>query len=189
MPSNTASAFWRRLDTPGHDAAWLERTPDGWLLQGTAVFRSGDAPACLAYEVACDRSWATTWGVVRGRIGNARFAHEITRNDGGWAVDGVPVVGLGDLFDLDFGFTPATNLLQLRRIELSVGAAAEVPVAWFDGEGGSTELVRLPQHYERRREDTYWYESPTAGYAGKLLVAPDGFALLYPGLWEAASEA
>jgi uncharacterized protein len=188
IPTDTASALWRRLDTPGHDAAWLERTPDGWLLWGTAVFRGGDTPACLAYEVACDRSWATKRGAVRGRIGDALIAHEITRNDGGWVVDGVPVAGIEDLVDLDFGFTPATNLLQLRRVELAVGAAAEVPVAWFDGEGGPTELVRLPQRYERRREDTYWYESPTASYAGELVVGPDGFALRYPGLWEAVRE-
>jgi hypothetical protein len=188
MPTDTASALWRRVDTPGHDAAWLERTDEGWLLHGTAVFRRGDVPACLAYEVACDRLWTTKRGAVRGRIGDTRIAHEITRNDGGWAVDGAPVAGLEDLVDLDYGFTPATNLLQLRRVGLAVGAEAEVPVAWFDGEGESKELARLPQRYERRREDTYWYESPTANYAGELVIASDSFALRYPGLWEAERE-
>jgi hypothetical protein len=28
----------RRLDTPGHDAARLDRNEAGWRLQGTAVF-------------------------------------------------------------------------------------------------------------------------------------------------------
>ena len=188
MGHDRASALWRRLDTPGHDAAWLEHTPDGWLLWGTAVFRRGDAPASLAYEVVCDHSWVTIRGTVRGRRGDARVAVEITRNDRGWAVNGVPVAGLGDLVDLDLGFTPATNVLQLRRVRLAVGEAADVPVAWFDGENESHDLVRLPQRYERRSEVAYWYESPTAGYAAELIVGADGFARRYPGLWEATRE-
>jgi hypothetical protein len=188
MPTDTASALWQRLDTPGHDAAWLARSPDGWVLQGTAVFRRDDAPARLAYEVDSDPSWVTIRGSVRGRLGDVRVAHEITRNAGGWAVDGQPVAGLGDLVDLDFGFTPATNLLQLRRVGLAVGEAAEVDVAWFEGESESKALVRLPQRYERRSDETYWYASPTADYAGILVVGVDGFARRYPDLWEAEPE-
>ena len=33
-----ASAMWRRLDTPGHDAAHVTGTSDGWRLEGIAVF-------------------------------------------------------------------------------------------------------------------------------------------------------
>ena len=189
MPTETASALWQRLDSPGHDAAWLERSPDGWVLQGTAVFRRGDAPACLAYEVVCDPSWVTIRGSVRGRLGDDRVAHELTRNASGWAVDGEPVAGLGDLVDLDFGFTPATNLLQLRRVGLAIGEAVDVTVAWFEGESASKALVRLPQRYERRSEDTYWYESPTTDYTGELVVGADGFARRYPGLWEVVPKA
>jgi hypothetical protein len=42
MPDNPQSVFisalWRRLDTPGHDAAHVSRTDDGWRLDGAAVF-------------------------------------------------------------------------------------------------------------------------------------------------------
>ncbi len=189
MPTDTASALWQRLDTPGHDAAWLARSPDGWMLRGTAVFRHDDAPASLAYEVVCDPSWVTIRGSVRGRLGDVQVAHDITRNAGGWAVDGEPVAGLGDLVDLDFGFTPATNLLQLRRVGLAIGEAAEVDVAWFKGESESKALVRLPQRYERRGEDAYWYESPTSDYTGELVVGANGFARRYPCLWEEVPKA
>jgi hypothetical protein len=190
MPTDAASALWRRLDTPGHDAAWLQRTADGWLLAGTAVFRQGEDPACLAYEVACDDTWATRRGSIRGRIGQAAVAHEIARTADGWSVDGAPVPGLADLLDLDLGFTPATNLLQLRRVGLAVGEAVDVPVAWFAGELGSADphLVLLPQRYERRGEHAFGYEAPTAGYAGELVVGADGFVTRYPGLWEAVGK-
>ena len=49
------------------------------------------------------------------------------------------------------------------------------------------EAARLPQRYERRSATTYWYESPTAGYAELLELAPSGFVSRYPGLWEAVA--
>jgi hypothetical protein len=87
--------------------------------------------------------------------------------------------------DVDLGFTPATNLLQLRRIGLKIGEKAEVPVAWWDLD--SRELSLVQQSYERRAEQAYWYESPRFGYAAMLEVAPSGFVLEYPGLWTVES--
>ena len=182
MATTTTSAFWRRLDQPGHDAAWLERTGEGWLLHGAAVWREGDLPAWLAYEVTCDRAWATVRGEIRGRVGDDLVAYAIDRSTGVWTVNGRPVAGLDDLVDLDLGFTPATSLLQLRRVGLAIGEAADFSVAWCDGI--SERLMRLPQHYERRTANTYWYESPTVDYAAELVIGPDGFARRYPGLWE-----
>jgi hypothetical protein len=85
--------------------------------------------------------------------------------------------------DLDLGFTPATNLLQLGRLALTEGQAADAPVAWLDVSAGTLEV--LSQRYERRSATTYWYEAPGFGYAGLLEVAPTGFITRYPGLWEA----
>ena len=183
MTQAIASVFWRRLDQPGHDAAWLELTSAGWLLHGVAVFREGDLPAWLAYQVACDLTWATVRGEIRGRVGDNQVAFVIDRSAGGWTVNGTPVAGLDDVVDLDLGFTPATNMLQLRRVGLAVGEVADFSVAWCDGL--SERLERLPQHYERRTEDTYWYESPASGYTATLVVGPDDFVRDYPGLWEA----
>ena len=90
--------------------------------------------------------------------------------------------GLGDLLHLDFGFTPSTNLQQLRHADLAVGEEADIPAAWFDI--GEATLTRLPQHYRRTAEDLYHYDSPTAGYEAVLELAPNGFVRLYPELWE-----
>ena len=55
------------------------------------------------------------------------FVHEIRRDDAGWRLNGVRVEGLEHLVDLDYGFTPATNVLQLSRIALkprSIGGSS-----------------------------------------------------------------
>ena len=98
-------------------------------------------------------------------------------------LNGEAVAGVADCLDLDFGFTPATNLTQLRRIALPIGEAREVPVAWIDAT--TSELTRLPQHYARRSESTWWYQSPTAEYQALLEVGAGGFVSEYPGLWRA----
>ena len=178
------SILWRRLDAPGHDACHLEERETGWEIDGTAVFRDNGAPARLAYHVACDRSWRTRQGRVRGWLGKDAVDFQVERTTGGmWTLNGDVVPNLGGCVDLDLGFTPGTNLLQLRRIALGVGQAADVPVAWLDVSAGTLDV--LLQRYERRDEGTYWYEAPRFGYAAVLEVTPAGFITRYPGLWEA----
>lgn len=174
------------MDTFGHDACRLVQEDDGWRLQGAAVFRHEGVPASLAYELHCDGEWRTRHGVVCGWMGARPVDFRITRTaDGVWTFDGRLVPKLDECVDLDLGFTPATNLFQLRRIALAVGQAVDVPVAWLDVPVGN--LDRLHQRYERRTAETYWYEAPRFDYFALLQVSAVGFVEKYPTLWEAES--
>ena len=178
------SILWRRLDTPGHEACRLEGNDAGWRLDGTAVFRDAGTPAVLDYSLVCDLAWRTQRGDVQGWLGERFVELAIERTaEGGWTLNGAVVPGLERCVDLDFGFTPATNLPQLRRAALAPGQSADLPAAWLHVSAGT--LVVLPQRYERRTQTTYWYEAPSVGYADLLEVGPTGFIRLYPGLWEA----
>jgi hypothetical protein len=177
----TAFAAWRRLDRPGADAALLRPNAGGWLLQGAAAFEHELGPATVAYQVEVDARWETRRGTVSGFVGVNAVRREILRDHDGWRLDGRRVEGLKHLVDLDFGFTPATNLLQLSRIGLSPGQKAQVPVAWFDLD--SVSLIELPQTYERRGHARYWYTAPTVPYQALLEIAANGFVRSYPGLW------
>ena len=107
----------------------------------------------------------------------------MVRRDGVWALNGAVVPGLDRLVDLDLGFTPATNLLPLRRVPIADGETVELPAAWLDIDAGT--LTELAQTYQRRGERAYWYEAPRFGYQALLEFAPDGFVRRYPNLWEA----
>lgn len=173
-------AFWRTLYTPGHDVARLLEAEDGWRLSGTALWIQDDRPARLDYAVALTRDWITRSGRILGFVGDDQVDRRVLLTDGRWSLDGVEQPELDGLIHLDFGFTPATNLQQLRYADLAVGEGADIPAAWIDIEGG---LSRLPQTYRRTGEETYAYESPTSDYAETLVIAPDGFAREYPTLW------
>lgn len=169
---------------PGHDACRLERTRDGWCLRGTAVFSEDGTPASLDYSVACDRAWRAREGTVYGWIGAETVNYKIERaGEGRWLLNSVVVPNLDDCIDLDFGFTPATNLFQLRRIALAVGEEAAVPVAWLDAMSGT--LSRLDQRYTRQSETAYGYDAPRFNYSAILEVDDVRFARRYPELWEA----
>jgi uncharacterized protein len=179
-----ASVLWRRLDTPGHDACRLEQRATGWVLDGAAVFSEDGSPAWLTYRVAGDLAWRTQNGEVRGWLGGRAVEFIVSRTcEGLWTLNGTVVAHLDGCVDLDLGFTPATNLTQIRRSALAVGQAADVPVAWLDPSAGTLEV--LAQRYERRGETTYWYEAPKFDYAALLEVGPSGFIQRYPGLWDA----
>jgi hypothetical protein len=174
---------WRRVDTAGHDACRLEELADGWRLDGAAVFRLDHEPVRLAYRLTYDSSWRTREGTVSGWIGERDCELRITRTiDGRWTLNHDAKVDLEGCLDLDFGFTPATNLSQLRRIALEIGQAADLPVAWLDVAAGTVAV--LHQRYERRTTDAYWYQAPRFNYAAQLTVRSSGFVSAYPGLWE-----
>lgn len=179
------SILWRRLDAPGHDACRLVRAGEQWRLEGATVFRHGGVAAAAFYEIDCDADWRTRRGSVRGWIGSRAFDHRIDKAaDGPWTLDGRSVAALDHCRDLDLGFTPATNLTQLRRIALGIGRSADFAVAWLDLDSGRLEELR--QRYERISADEYRYDAPRFGYAATLRVDPSGFVLTYPGLWEAS---
>ena len=88
--------------------------------------------------------------------------------------------------DLDLSFTPATNLLPLRRLGLRVGQSAEVRSAWL--EWPEIRLTELVQRYARRSDIEYHYESDLPGgelFRSTLRVQPEGWVLDYGGLWRA----
>ena len=174
---------WRRVDTPGHDACRLEQLDDGWRLDGAAIFRLDQQPVQLAYRLTCDAWWRTREGTVSGWVGERDCELRITRTaDGRWTLNHDTIPDLEGCLDLDFGFTPATNLSQLRRMALDIGQATDLPVAWLDV--AAHTLAVLHQRYERRTTDAYWYRAPRFSYAAQLTVRSSGFVSEYPGLWE-----
>lgn len=181
MRMTTETMLWRRIDLPGHDSCRLSARADEWRLRGTAIFRDETGPAHLRYEIRADHGWRTREARVDGWVGGRAVRVRVRRLADGWSVNGVASDQARECVDLDLGFTPATNVLQIRRAALDVGAAVDVPVAWLDAPSG--ELAMLSQRYARRSATTYWYEAPRFQYAAELEVSAAGFPIRYPGLW------
>lgn len=181
-----ASMLWRRLDASGHDAGRVERRGLQWLVCGVAAFRHASGPASVEYSLLVDRDWRASQGRVKGAIGERKVDIRVSREQDGWRVNGASVDGLAHLVDPDFGFTPATNFTQLKRVASPLGVAAPLPVAWLDLDSGG--LSELEQIYERRIQEDLLYAAPAFAYQATLELAPNGFLKRYPGLWQAEAE-
>lgn len=172
------SILWRRTDLPGHEAARILERPAGWRLVGTAVFEH-DGKACrLDYRVACDTEWRTVSTRVSGWIGDDAIEIEIAADESGrWTLDGEEQPQVEGCVDVDLNFSPSTNTLPIRRLNLAVGDAVPVRAAWLRFPEFRLEL--LEQVYRRTGEDTYRYESAGGSFAADLRANPAGLVVEY----------
>lgn len=177
------TVLWRRLDQPGHDCARLVFHDAQWHLTGTAVFAESRQPCRLDYRVVCDGSWRTLSGSVAGWRGNQAISVEL-RVDGArrWRLNEADCPGVTGCLDLDLAFTPATNLLPIRRLALSIGEEAAVRSAWLAFP--ALVLEPLDQVYRRRDGAIYAYESDAGRFSVELQVNSHGFVTRYPHRWE-----
>jgi uncharacterized protein len=183
MRKPVAMFFWRKVDHPGHDSCRLFQMHDGWLLTGMAVFWDKGQPCHFSYEVSVDLAWRTRNARVSGSLGKKAMDLRIRSNRAGsLQLNGIRKKSVTGCVDVDLGFTPATNLIALRRLSLKVGQSAAAPAAYL--QFPQMGLVRLPQSYTRIGRTSYQYAAPSAGYAGTLHVLPSGAVRSYPGLFE-----
>lgn len=176
------SILWRRLDLSGHEHLRVLQGRGGWMLSGVAVVHLDHMPCRLDYTIQCDEQWKTLGGRVTGWIGDSPVSiRVIVDGQGRWYVNGTILPELAGCVDLDLNFSPATNLLPIRRLGLAVGEHAEVTAAWLR----FPELTFEPlvQTYRRQDEFTYRYESGGGAFVADLTVNSDGLVTLYPDVW------
>ena len=174
--------LWRRLDTEGHDACRYFEMPDGWKIEGTAVFKHGDSAASLRYPLLCDSTWTSQSAVVSGWIAERRFDLNIEREaDDQWRINGLLDADMAGLGDIDLGFIPASNTNAIQRLDLSEGAKAETVAVWLDNDDWSVK--RLPPSYHRTGAHTFGYASPRHDYRATLVTDDFGAITEYPDLW------
>jgi hypothetical protein len=174
-----ASFRWRRLDLPGTDRATLSTTDAGYLLLGHAQFRDDKAEVDLHYSVQITPTWRTQRAHVHGMgpAGPLQLEIEVSP-DGNWKVNGRECPAVTGCIDVDLNFTPATNLLSVRRLGLEL---AQSP-AWL--EYPAFELKPLRQFYHRLPDNRYAYQCPEIPFEATLVTNADGFVTSYPPLWE-----
>jgi uncharacterized protein len=178
------SILWRGIYWPGHEASRLYQRDDEWCLEGTAVFSHDNRPCRLSYLVICDSAWNTLRGTVSGWLGNDNVNIDLNVDENHrWHMNREEKPSVAGCIDLDLNFSPSTNLLPIRRLNLEIGQHAEVKAAWL--RFPSFELEKLTQVYIRVNESTYRYESAGGKFVADLTVDAMGFVTDYPGIWVA----
>lgn len=175
--------LWKSIPWPGHESARLLSLDDGWQLEGAAAFLNDGAPCRLDYAITCDETWNTRRTTVNGWIGDRAIDVVIEAANGVWTLNGHEQNEVAGCIDADLNFSPSTNLLPIRRLNLAIGQSADVRTAWLRFPSFTLEL--LEQRYTRLAEDRVRYESFTTNFAAELRVSPNGFVLDYENIWTA----
>jgi uncharacterized protein len=180
--------LWRRLDQPGHEAAKLMHATEGWHIAGTAVLKHEEQPCLLNYYIECDERWETKTTRVDGWVGNRIISVEVAVNpDRQWSLNGEECEEVAGCIDVDLNFSPVTNLLPIRRLNLGMNKQDRVRAAWL--RFPSFRLEPLEQIYRRLSNSTYRYESAGGKFVRELRVDDVGMVTLYPDFWQAETSA
>ena len=180
--------LWHCSLLSSSEHAVLAESQDGYRLRGVAVLPLGELPCHIEYAVAVDRQWRP--GQARATITTPSGTREIvlrSRHGAGWEVNGELMSHLDGCPDIDFGWTPATNTVPIRRLGLDTGGTASITAAWV--RFPELDVVASEQQYRRLAIDRWQYTSGEYDY--QLVVDPDtGLVLAYgDDLWRAAGTA
>jgi hypothetical protein len=172
---------------PGHEYCSAYDEAGRWFLSGAAVFLNDRDPCRLEYLIECKPDWETLAARVSGWVGDKAIDVELkVEPEGQWLLNGMDQPAVRGCTDLDLNFSPSTNLLPIRRLNLSIGQQAPVSAAWL--RFPTFKLERLDQVYSRLDETTYQYESDSGKFVAELKVNDFGFVTRYLDLWEAETS-
>src|SRR5262249_31044150 len=153
-----------------------------WHLEGTTVFSYLHQPCALSYSVVCKENWNTMSARVTGWVADTAVDIDLAVDrEHCWRLNGIDQPAVTGCIDVDLNFSPSTNLLPIRRLNLPVGHQRLVKAAWL--KFPSFALEPLSQVYSRIDESTYRYESGAGQFTADLRVDPVGFVKDYPAIW------
>jgi hypothetical protein len=190
--SSVRGVLWQRLDTPGLERCTLSARDGDWRLAGTVLLADAGAPVEIAWSVDVDADWRTTAAtidiqgaeretfVVQVDAADGDRRWRLARGEGDKIGPFVPLPAADGRIDIDLGFTPATNTLPIRRLDLPIGSGADVTAVWFRWPQRVVEP--LVQRYERQTTDRWRYAS-ASGFAADLTVDDLGLVIDYGEIW------
>ncbi len=161
----------------------LDVQPEGLSLEGVVIgTRDGDCGA--HYRVETDAGFVTR--EVRLRYIGGPELHVVSDGQGHWhdRLTDQPLPDLDGCFDVDIGVTPATNLLPIKRLQLSDQTSRDILAAYVPLPS-QIEGAFLPRPAKQRYTclslgRRYRYEGLFRDFSAELEIDAHGLVLDYP---------
>jgi uncharacterized protein len=177
------TGLWRWLQGAGLERFEFLRSGAEWIFRGTILALANDAALEARYELACDSAFRTRRAHVAVRDAAGERTLQIAAENGRWYENGREHHAVQGALDIDLGWSPSTNTLPIRRLDLAVGqASGEFTAAWV--RFPELTLEPLPQEYLRLSDRTYRYSSRSGDFTAQLLVDGDGVVMDYESFWQ-----
>jgi hypothetical protein len=152
------------------------------LIRGTILAVHEGIPVEAQYAIWCDSLWRTQRAEIHVRASGKERSLTIAVDEGRWYANSKLVDEVTGSIDIDLGWTPSTNTLPIRRLDLPVGASSGIiTAAWV--RFPDLSLQRLSQEYHRITEREYLYTSNNGSFRAKLLVDEEAVVVDYENVW------
>lgn len=175
--------MWRAVGTAGLERGELLQAERHWIMSGTILRLSDSGPAEVRYEIISDARWYTSIANVSFQNDQGKKELQITRDDDAWYANGKRLQLPRDCTDVDLAWSPSTNTLPIRRLNLNIGASSgPLTAAWVRLPELTVEA--LQQTYERTGPRAYIYRSRGGSFKANLTVDGDDLIIHYEGAWE-----
>lgn len=171
--------IWKGFQYASKEHCSVAIGADEILINGRIKSRPVDIDLDVSYSLRLTAAWETLAVRIAGRFENKAFDHDFQRADSVWKNwDGTQYSGG---LEPDISFTPLTNTLPVRRLNMRVGESSEIEVLYFDL---ATRLVDVrKQRYTRLSDFQYRFETVPADFEAVIEVDEDGFVTQYPELF------
>ena len=177
---------WSRLDEPGFEHLRIIEDQHQVVANGVVIVVENNTPFRVRYVVHCDTSWRVR--AVDIEILDSHIHGVYLRADGKghWTnASDEPFPSLNGCIDADISATPFTNTIAIRRLNLAVGEAAEITVAYI--KVPEMQVRPIKQRYTCLAQDSdsgqYRYEGLLSNFTAELDVDRDGLVVHYPELF------
>lgn len=180
--------LWRSLDAPGFEHVRADRAHPGWDVYDSMLVREHEGQVVRGgYTLIVDPSFRTLELRIMAEQepGSMAALHLLATGDGAWTdQDERRIPELDGVIDVDIQWTPLTNTLPVRRLDLQPGEETSISVAYV--ELPSLTLRRVEQRYTRIDDTTVRYSSPTRAGERDLILDHEGFVIDYPDVFSRA---
>src|ERR1041384_4737352 len=178
-----SSGFWRWLQGTGLERFEFLHAGSELIFRGTILTLAQAEAMEARYELVCDQAFLTRRAHISVRNSTGERTLTISAENGRWYENDRENTKVRGALDIDLGWSPSTNTLPIRRLNLQVGeSSGEFIAAWVRFPG--LTLEPLPQEYVRLAERLYRYSSRRGSFTAQLQVDDQKLVVDYQGFWQ-----
>jgi uncharacterized protein len=178
--------YWELREGIGLEHLHLIGAPHGYLADGAIIRHFENMPYRVTYKITMDTGWQVMEARIRSMGEDPRTIHLKSDRAGNWTdEEGVVLQDIYGCSEIDITFTPFTNTLPIRRLNLGEGQSQTIDVAYIDIQDMSVRPVKQRYTCLERGDVTslYRYEGLETGFTADLKVDLDGLVIDYPGVF------
>lgn len=139
----------------------------------------------IQYHIIVNQAWHAMELAISINMNNKTDDFLFRGNgEGAWQFNGKNAPELEGCIDVDISFTPFTNTLPIRRLNLNPGETREIKVLYVDVLEKKVSLLK--QQYRCMAAGSYRYRNVPNDFEAVIRTDENGYVTDYPGLFKRA---